>query len=583
MDKRVTIGILFSTTGPYAAIGRDCRDGADLALAELAADSSAPVRIQAIHADPEGDPRRYLDEARAMLRDAGCRHIVGTITSTARKEVIPLVEKHDGLLWYMCPYEGFEANENVIYVGGCPNQHLIPLFDYLLPRHGKRGPILIGANYVWGWEMNRLAREFARQGRRRGARRTLSAAGGNRGRAHRSPISSERRPSFILNNLIGPSSYAFLRADHALGDRDPAFRPEILPGRELRPDGMRARAISPPGSRPASSARPPISTVSTRPTMRRSRPALRRALMARSGASPAFFASAYTAVASLRRRHRSQPAATIRSAVRRESVHARGLRNPARSACTSMRGPTTPRCPSISAGSMPTTASTSSPRGPALAADPYLTSAAPGRPRQAEGRVMSETPNFTGWHAVILHREDDNTERLARQLGLLGISVHVQWEPLDLGRIPAQISCSSMPIRAGTICCPGAAALPRCRWSRCSVRKRRAASPGRWSRARARSSPSRSPPRRSIRRWSWRSRSIASATAVAERLQYLEERVRMRPLVHAAVEKLHGRARARRGARLCDPARLRHAPAAVRWSRSPRSSSAGREPLPEVG
>jgi branched-chain amino acid transport system substrate-binding protein len=39
----------------------------------------------------------------------------------------------------------------------------------------------------------------------------------------------EKRPSFILNNLIGPSSYAFLAAMHALGQRDPAFLPENCP------------------------------------------------------------------------------------------------------------------------------------------------------------------------------------------------------------------------------------------------------------------------------------------------------------------------------------------------------------------
>jgi hypothetical protein len=54
------------------------------------------------------------------------------------------------LLWYMCPYEGFEANENVIYIGGCPNQHLIPLFEHLIPRFGVRrriwsAPIMSGA------------------------------------------------------------------------------------------------------------------------------------------------------------------------------------------------------------------------------------------------------------------------------------------------------------------------------------------------------------------------------------------------------------------------------------------------------
>jgi branched-chain amino acid transport system substrate-binding protein len=39
----------------------------------------------------------------------------------------------------------------------------------------------------------------------------------------------ERRPDFILNNLIGPASYAFLRAYHALGQEDAAFHPEVRP------------------------------------------------------------------------------------------------------------------------------------------------------------------------------------------------------------------------------------------------------------------------------------------------------------------------------------------------------------------
>ncbi len=40
---------------------------------------------------------------------------------------------------------------------------------------------------------------------------------------------AEKRPSFILNNLIGPSSYAFLAAMRELGERDPAFLPENCP------------------------------------------------------------------------------------------------------------------------------------------------------------------------------------------------------------------------------------------------------------------------------------------------------------------------------------------------------------------
>jgi AmiR/NasT family two-component response regulator len=43
---------------------------------------------------------------------------------------------------------------------------------------------------------------------------------------------------------------------------------------------------------------------------------------------------------------------------------------------------------------------------------------------------MRQTPNFTGWHAIVLHRNDSNTEKLARQLKLLGFNVAVSWGPL---------------------------------------------------------------------------------------------------------------------------------------------------------
>jgi urea transport system substrate-binding protein len=180
-----------------------------------------------VFGDPAGCADRYMTMARLMMREEGCRHIVGAVTSQARKDVIPIVEKHDGQLWYVCPYEGFEANENVIYTGACPNQHLIPLFETLMPRFGGR-VYLAGANYVWGWEMNRLAREI------------VVGAGGEIVGERCLPIEdtdverlvadiAAQRPDFILSNLIGPSSYAFLRAMRALADSEPRFRPERRP------------------------------------------------------------------------------------------------------------------------------------------------------------------------------------------------------------------------------------------------------------------------------------------------------------------------------------------------------------------
>ena len=136
MGQEIPLGLLYSVTGTYGAIGRDALDGARLALNEINGDENNPVRFRAIIEDPGGSIDNYHVMSEAMLRRHGCRHIVGTITSIARKEVIPTLEKHDALLWYVLPYEGFEICENVIYTGASPNQHILPLFAHMLANYG---------------------------------------------------------------------------------------------------------------------------------------------------------------------------------------------------------------------------------------------------------------------------------------------------------------------------------------------------------------------------------------------------------------------------------------------------------------
>jgi AmiR/NasT family two-component response regulator len=50
--------------------------------------------------------------------------------------------------------------------------------------------------------------------------------------------------------------------------------------------------------------------------------------------------------------------------------------------------------------------------------------------------MMSKTPNFTGWRVVILAQEDANVERMRRQLSLLGMSASLQWLPLPPDDLP---------------------------------------------------------------------------------------------------------------------------------------------------
>ena len=207
--RSVTIGLLFSRSGSYRLISEACRAGALRAVAEVNADPARALTLVPEERDPGGEADAYAPLC-AELLGTGARHVVGCVTSWSRKEVIPTLERLGGVLWYPCPYEGFEASSQVVYAHACPNQHLVPLLAWALPRWGRRA-FLTGSDYIWGWEMNRVARDL------------VGEAGGEVAGERYLPLGHEgvermveeiraTRPSFVLNNLVGVSSYAFLRA-----------------------------------------------------------------------------------------------------------------------------------------------------------------------------------------------------------------------------------------------------------------------------------------------------------------------------------------------------------------------------------
>ncbi|WP_062118100.1 transporter substrate-binding protein [Aureimonas sp. AU40] len=227
MKQSVGIGVLFSQSGSYERLGQACREGVYGAIAAVNADPARRIRFEAVDCDPAGRIEHYAPLCAELLTGAKLRHVVGCITSWSRKEVIPVLEKHGGLLWYPAPYEGFEANDHVVYMNAAPNQHLVPLVAHVAARYG-RDAFLVGSNYIWGWEMNRIARDLVADagGEVRGER-YLPLGDTDVGR-----LVAEIRatvPDFVLNNLIGPSSYAFYEAYAALGREDERFRPERRP------------------------------------------------------------------------------------------------------------------------------------------------------------------------------------------------------------------------------------------------------------------------------------------------------------------------------------------------------------------
>ncbi len=208
MKRIINIGLLLSRGGMYAALSGASRNGVLTGVAEVNADPDLDLSFHLVERDPDGRLDRYAPLCREILRGSQARHIFGCITSASRKEVIPELERFDGVLWYPVPYEGFEASERVAYMHSCPNQHLLPLLDWALPALGSRA-YLIGSNYIWGWEMAQIARE------------KITAAGGQVLADRYLPLGDTEldhiindirtlRPSFILNSLVGDSAYAFL-------------------------------------------------------------------------------------------------------------------------------------------------------------------------------------------------------------------------------------------------------------------------------------------------------------------------------------------------------------------------------------
>lgn len=225
--RRIEIGLLYSRSGSYSLISEACRSGALAAIAELNADPDLDLTFVPVERDPEGNADLYGPLCDDILSTTSARHVIGCVTSWSRKEVIPTLERHGGTLWYAVPYEGFEASDHVVYTHACPNQHLLPLLDWVMPAHGGKA-YLTGSNYIWGWEMNRLARErIVRAGGTIAGERYLPIGSRDVGRM----IEEIRyaRPDFILNSLIGPSSYEFLAAYRDLGRQDADFAPDRCP------------------------------------------------------------------------------------------------------------------------------------------------------------------------------------------------------------------------------------------------------------------------------------------------------------------------------------------------------------------
>jgi urea transport system substrate-binding protein len=117
----IPLGLVFSQSGPYAMMGGELRKSALMAIDEVNHGDEFDFTFAPHLRDPGGVVAAYHTACDDLIREERVDHIVGCYTSASRKQVIPIVERTERLLWHPARYEGFESSDNVIYVGAAPN------------------------------------------------------------------------------------------------------------------------------------------------------------------------------------------------------------------------------------------------------------------------------------------------------------------------------------------------------------------------------------------------------------------------------------------------------------------------------
>jgi urea transport system substrate-binding protein len=147
------VGILHSLTGTMAISETSLKDVELMAIDEInAAGGVLGKKIEPVVEDPESKfTDVFPEKAKKLLLKDKVAAVFGCWTSVSRKNVLPVFEENDGLLFYPVQYEGNECSKNVVYTGAAPNQQILPAVDWLLSKEGgaKKKFYLLGSDYIF--------------------------------------------------------------------------------------------------------------------------------------------------------------------------------------------------------------------------------------------------------------------------------------------------------------------------------------------------------------------------------------------------------------------------------------------------
>jgi urea transport system substrate-binding protein len=154
----IKVGILHSLSGTMAISEKSVVDAEKLAIKEInAAGGVLGKQIAAITEDGASNWDTFREKATKLIDQDKVAVVFGCWTSASRKNVKPVFESKNHMLWYPVQYEGQECSKNIFYTGAAPNQQIEPSVDWLLKNKGKQF-FLVGSDYVFPRTANTIVK-----------------------------------------------------------------------------------------------------------------------------------------------------------------------------------------------------------------------------------------------------------------------------------------------------------------------------------------------------------------------------------------------------------------------------------------
>lgn len=213
----IKVGVLHSRTGTMAISERSVIDATLLAIDEINEKGGVLGRpVEAVVEDGESDSATFKAKAEKLIvQDKVCT-VFGCWTSASRKTVLPVVEKHDHLLFYPVQYEGLEQSPNIVYTGAAPNQQIIPAVKWCVSSLKKKTLFLVGSDYVFPRCAHAIIKDQAKSLGAEVVGEEYLLLGSSDVRELVGKI-VKARPDVILNTINGDSNVAFFRELRAAG------------------------------------------------------------------------------------------------------------------------------------------------------------------------------------------------------------------------------------------------------------------------------------------------------------------------------------------------------------------------------